>query len=94
MSERQKFVLGAAAAALIIASMFFVPWRVESSDEITWAPIHRQPISYVRSYDGTYSDQGSSNHRYDEGEIAIDILVLEVLVIGIAGGTLFVLSSD
>lgn len=91
MSQRQRFVLGVVAAAFVLAVMFYVPWRVEPSDKVKWAPIYRQPVSYVRSYE---DGRDISRFVYEDGEVAFDIFVLEVLVIGAAGRAAFLLASD
>ena len=65
--------------------------RIESSEEIEWAPAYRPPVTHARSYaEGT----GGSRYIYEEGEIAFGILVLEVLAIGVVGGVAFVFSSE
>jgi len=94
MNDRQNTVVATVVAALILVPLFLCPWRVESSDEIKWGPIYRPPASYVRSYDDRRSSQGSSRYAYDGGEIAVDILVLEILAVGAVGGVLYVLTAD
>lgn len=86
-------MLATTAVALIITTIFFVPWRAGPSGEIKWAPVYRQPMSYVRSYDDTYSRQGNSRLSYEDGEVALGILALEIVTIGAIGWGAFVVSS-
>ena len=87
MNKLQQDVLGTTVIALILAVMFFVPWRVESGG-IEWAPFYREPISWVRSYGG------GSYLTYLEGEVAYGIMALEVLAIGALGWVGYVVTSD
>lgn len=93
MNDRQNTVVATVIAGLLLVTVFFCPWRVESSGEITWSPIYQPPISYVQSYD-TRASNGVSRFEYEGGEIAIDVLVVQVLLVGAVGGTLYVLVAD
>ncbi len=92
MNERQSYVVGAGAVFLIIAVLFFVPWRVGRADDIRWAPLYRAPVTYV----STYMDETvKSSFKYEKGRIALDILLLELLCISVVSSVLyFVLGSD
>lgn len=94
MNDRQNTVVATVLAALILVPVFLCPWRVESSGEITWSPIYQPPISYVRSYDDNQGSQGVSWFEYEGGEVAVDILILEILAVVAVGGVLYVLASD
>lgn len=94
MNDRQNTVVATVVAGLVLVLLFLCPWRVESTGEIKWSPIYQPPMSYVRSYDDEYSSQGSSRIESDEARIAVDILVLEILAVGVAGGVLYMLNSD
>ena len=93
MNEAQRTVLAVAVVALIIATVFYVPWRVQPTEEIKWAPIYRQPVSYVRSYNDAYSQEGSSRFSYDDGEVAVGILALEIVGLGVAGWIAFLFAA-
>lgn len=90
MNEKQRMVLGTTAVALILAVMFFVPWRVKSSDEIKWAPMYRQPVSYSHTY---ATNRPGSRYVHDEAEIEIGFFLLEILTIGAAGAGGYMLNS-
>lgn len=52
-------------------------------------------MSYVRSYnDLKYGEKGGSWIESDEAQIATDILALQVLLVGAAGGALYLYNSD
>lgn len=91
MNERQRTVLGVAVIALIVVILFFVPWRIESTDEIKWAPAYRQPVASVRSYK---SDLHDTHFAYEDGEIALGVFALQILGIGLVGAAAFLISAD
>lgn len=76
MNDSQKTVFGVAAVALLIAILFFIPWRMEPSGELAWAPIYRQPMSEARSY---ATDLHDTALVYESGEIAVGAFALEIL---------------
>lgn len=95
MNDRQNTVVATAISGLILVMVFLCPWRVESTGEITWSPIYQQPMSYVRSYnDLKYGEKGGSRIESDEAQIATDILALQVLLVGAAGGAFYLYNSD
>lgn len=94
MNDRQNTVVATIAAALVLIPLFFCPWRVTSSDAITWGPIFRPPATYVRSYDNRQSREGSTRLEYEQGEIAVGIMALEVLAVVAVGGVVYVLTGD
>lgn len=94
MNDRQNTVVATVLAALLLGTIFFCPWRVESSGEVRWSPIYQTPISYVRSYDDSQSRKGVSRFEYDDAEIAFDLLLLQILAVGAAGGLLYRLAGD
>lgn len=67
-------VIAATAATLLLVLLFFVPWRVEGLDHIMWAPMYRPPISQV-----------GLQTIYETGQIAYDLLVLQLLGISALG---------
>ena len=94
MNDRQNTVVATVVAALILIPLFLCPWRVSSSEEIKWGPIFRPPASYVRSYDDSQSQEGSTRLEYEAGEIAVGIMALEVLAVVAVGGVVYVLTGD
>lgn len=95
MNDRQNTAVAIAISGFILVIVFLCPWRVESTGEITWSPIYQQPMSYVRSYDNLkYGEEGGSRIESDEAHIAIDILALQILLIGGAGGAIYLYNSD
>lgn len=88
MNEKQRTVLAIVAAAMILAVLFFAPWRVKSSDEIKWSPLFRPPVSHSLTYE---TQQPSSRYTYDEAEIALGIYVIEILAIGLIGWIAYVI---
>lgn len=94
MNERQNMVVATVVASLILVVVYLCPWRIESSKELRWSPIYQTPMSYVRSYDNEHGTLGSSRIESEEAQIAINILVLEILAVVVAGSVLFVFFSD
>lgn len=93
MTESQNRIIATLVAALILVPVFLCPWRVTSTDELTWSPIYQTPISYVRSYDEAQSTTGQSRMEYEPATIAWDLLVLEVVAVAVLGGLLYVRAS-
>lgn len=91
MNEKQSFVVATGVAFLIIATVFFVPWRLASTGEIKWSPIYRQPMSYISTND---RDPGDSRYVYDKADIAAGILLLEVFGILVVSGGLYYFLKD
>lgn len=91
MNEKQRTVVGAVAAALIIAGLFFAPWRHTQTGELTWAPVFRKPASYTGYYQGRES---GSAIRYDDATFAAGIFALQLLGIGGLGWVAYVVSAD
>lgn len=92
VSDRQNTVLATTLAGIILVTVFFCPWRVETSRGVAWSPIYQQPMSYVQSDEGQ-THRGISQIEYDDGEIAIDLLLLQVLAVAATGGVLYVLTG-
>ena len=91
MNEKQRTVLATFAAAMLLAVMFFVPWRLASSEEIRWAPLYRPPVTHSLTYE---TDLPGSRYTYPEAEIALGIYILEIVGIGLAGWVAFTVSSS
>lgn len=90
MNETQRTIRAIAAVAMLLAVLFFVPWRIESSGELKWAPLFRPPVSHSLTYE---TERPGSRYTYDEAEVALEIYFLEILVIGLIGWATFVISS-
>lgn len=90
MNDKQRTVLGVATVALIIAIIFFVPWRVESMHAVKWAPIYRAPITYYPSFE---NNRIVDRYIYENGHIAAGLYVLEILVIIVVGGVAYTISA-
>jgi hypothetical protein len=44
MNQIQRSIAGTTVIALIVAALFYIPWRVEVTGDLTWAPFYRNPI--------------------------------------------------
>ena len=44
MNQTQRGIAGTFAIALIVAALFYVPWRIESNGKLAWAPFYRNPV--------------------------------------------------
>jgi hypothetical protein len=87
-------VVATAVTGLILVVVYLCPWRIESTQKLQWSPIYQAPMSYVRSYDADHGRQGSSRIESAEAEIAWGILAMEVLMVFIAGGVLYVFFAN
>jgi hypothetical protein len=96
VTDRQNTVVATAVAALILVPLFLFPWRVApgpgaASAELRWSPIYQPPLSYVRSYDDTYSQRGSTRLETNSATRAWGVLALQLLAIGAVGWVLYVI---
>lgn len=83
MSEKQRLILGLTICAVLLAGLFFMPWRITASDELAWGPIYRPPVSHALSYQ--HSTPGA-RYTYETAERALGVYVLQLLAIGALGG--------
>lgn len=74
-------VVATAAASLIIAVLFFIPWRLEHTNEIVWAPVYRPPLSHAT----TFQELGTARVNYESGEVAVEYLLVQVFGIVAVG---------
>ena len=93
MTERQNTVVATTLAGLILVTVFFCPWRVEPRDELAWSPIYQPPLSYVHTFDPGGGRAGGARIEGPEAQIAYDVWALQVLAVGLAGGTAYVLAE-
>jgi len=71
----ERAVAASTMAAILVVLLFFVPWRIEPNNKIVWAPFYRSPITSTT----TFEESGRTGVTYEEGEIAVGILLLQVL---------------
>jgi len=74
-NPKQKAVIATTVATLVILLLFFIPWRIDRTEEIVWAPIYRSPISHAT----TFQELGSARMNYETGEVAFSVLFLQVI---------------
>jgi hypothetical protein len=94
MNDQQNMVVATVVVGLMLVVVYLCPWRIESTGELQWSPIYQAPMSYVRSYDNAYGAKGSSRIKSEEAHIAVGILALEVAILVVAGGVMYVFFSD
>lgn len=85
MENKQSAILGTLVAALFISTFFFVPWRMESSGDLAWAPAYRPPVTVEQS---VRDETVRSVVRYEEGEVAVGVFVVQllaILAVGVGG---------
>ena len=93
MTDRQNTVLATTLAALVLGTVFFCPWRIEPRNELAWSPIYQPPLTYVRTFDAESGRAGGTRIEGPEAEIAYDVLALQVLAVGLAGGAAYILAE-
>jgi hypothetical protein len=79
MSNPQRTVCAIGAATMVLAVMFFVPWRLHSTNEIEWGALFRQPMSYAQSY---ATDEPGARIYTQDADIHTSYLLIEILAIG------------
>lgn len=91
MNEKQRAIVGTLAIALIVASMFYIPWRIESTGNLKWAPFYRNPVV------GTATRiTGGVDSRFAKlkGRPVWAIYALQLVAIGAIGGGYYWVSRD
>ena len=86
MMDKQNAVKAVTVAALLVAALFYIPWRIEPSGALRWAPAYRPPMMYSVSYEG---DVRVARYVYNEGTVAFGVLAFQLLVIGGTGAALY-----
>ena len=82
LNERQRAVLGTVAIALIVAAVFYVPWRIESTGDLAWAPFYRNPVVGRSTL---LDDSLDSRYIQLKGRPVYAIYVLQLVGIGAIG---------
>lgn len=94
MNDRQNTVVATTLCSLLLVIVFLCPWRVESTNEIQWSPIYQPPMVFVQASDTDPSTRGTEYLEQKAGHVAIDVMALQVLVVGLTGTGFFVLLAD
>lgn len=94
MNDRQNTVLATTLCSLLLIIVFLCPWRVESTNELRWSPIYQPPMVFVQASDTDLSNRGTARLVEKSGHVAIDVMALQVLVVGLTGTALFILLAD
>jgi hypothetical protein len=86
MNEKQRSVTGTLAIALIVAALFYIPWRIESSGDLRWAPFYRNPVISL----STLSDDTiQSRFVRLKGRPVIWLYLLQLGAIGATGAAAY-----
>jgi len=80
-ARRQEVAVATTAGALVVAVLFFIPWRVESTGDLVWSPLYRRPFSHTSPFEALRDAQV----YYESVQVAFDIFVLQVLSIAAIG---------
>lgn len=76
-AQRQEVAVATTVGALIVAVLFFIPWRLERTGELIWSPFYRSPLSHT----SPFQELGNAHVYYESTQVAFDILFLQVLSI-------------
>jgi hypothetical protein len=91
MNQLQTGILGTAVVALLVAGLFFIPWRVDETNELAWAPFYRNPVEFEAAYmDG----RTRSVFRQVKGRRAWAVYTLQFVLIGGSGWIAFAAAAD
>lgn len=91
MNHTQRGVVGTVVVAMFVAAFYFIPWRVDETNELVWSPFYRNPVVFEASYmDGTTR----SVFRLVKGHRAWGVYALQFLGIGAAGWIAYVVAAD
>lgn len=91
MNQLQSGILGTAVVALIVAALYFIPWRVDETNDLVWAPFYRNPVEF----EATYMDgETRAVFRQVKGRRAWGVYALQFVVIGTVGWLSFAAAAD
>ncbi|GAB5521873.1 MAG: hypothetical protein RhofKO_41240 [Rhodothermales bacterium] len=85
--DKQNAVKAVTVAALLVAALFYIPWRIEPSGALRWAPAYRPPMIYSVAYEDNVR---VARYVYNEGTIAFGVLILQLGIIAGTGRLLYV----
>lgn len=91
MNHRQRGIAGTVAIALIVAALFYVPWRIESTDDLTWAPFYRNP---VMGRSTLITDTIETRYAHLKGRPVWGLYFIQLASIGIVGTGIFWMARD
>ena len=91
MNHNQRGVAGTVAIALLVAALFFIPWRIESNGKLAWAPFYRNPVMQ-RSIRMT--EQIDSQFVRLKGRPVWALYVAQLVAIGAVGGVVYWMARD
>ena len=91
MNHTQRGIAGTFAIALIVAALFYIPWRIESTGDLAWAPFYRNPVVGSSTFDG---DTITTRYVQLLGRPVWSIYALQLIAIGAIGSGAFWLKRD
>ncbi len=91
MNEKQRAIAGTVAIAFLVAALFYVPWRIESSGDLTWAPFYRNP---VMGRSTLIEETVDTQFVRLKGQPVWEIYVLQLAAIAAAGFTVYRFAQD
>lgn len=94
MNDRQNTVVATTLCSVLLVIVFLCPWRMESTNEIRWSPIYQPPLVFVQPSDADLSTRSTEYLEEKAGHVAIDVIALQILVVGLTGTGLFLLLAD
>jgi hypothetical protein len=86
MNEKQRTVVATFTCALIVAALFYIPWRVESTGDLKWAPFHRNPVLERSTLIG---DSIDSRFVRLKGQPVFGLYVVQLILIGTTGAAAY-----
>gem|GEM_PF-5937139 len=91
MNHNQRGVAGTVAIALLVAALFFIPWRIESNGKLAWAPFYRNPVMQ-RSISMT--EQIDTQFVRLKGRPVWGLYAFQLVMIGVVGGVVYRMARD
>jgi len=91
MNQIQRTIFGTAVIALIVAALFYVPWRIESTGNLAWAPFYRNP---VMGRSTQFTESIDARFVRLKGQPVYGIYALQLIIIGSAGAAAYWFARD
>ncbi len=91
MNEKQRTEVATVTIALFVAALFYIPWRVESTGDLKWAPYYRNPVLGRSTHIGERID---TRYVRLKGQPVYSLYVAQLVLIGSAGAIAYWLFRD
>ena len=85
-NDNQRAVLATFAVALLVAALFYIPWRIESTGDLKWAPFYRNPVVERSTL---IEESIETEFVRVKGQPVLGLYLLQLFAIGATGAAVY-----